>query len=83
MSSKSASIGLLPRRHTLSDGTECAVPIRYFDNQCLVATLPTELGRAGQLLEGRACRPFRGTTGAAILRTGPLTMTTSNRRPAA
>ena len=30
------------QRRVLSDGTECALPIRYFDVQCLVATFLAE-----------------------------------------
>ena len=34
------------QRRVLSDGTECPLPIRYFDVQCLVATFLTDLDRA-------------------------------------
>jgi hypothetical protein len=40
------------QRRVLSDGTECPLPIRYFDVQCLVATFLTDLDRAAELLKG-------------------------------
>jgi len=40
------------RRCVLSDGTQCLLPIRYFDVQCLVATFLTDLDRAAELLKG-------------------------------
>src|SRR5215468_9408484 len=46
------SADLLLQRRVLSDGTECPLPIRYFDVQCLVAAFPTELSQAAQLLNG-------------------------------
>jgi hypothetical protein len=39
------------QRRVLSDGTECSLPIRYFDVQCLVATFLTDLDRAAALLK--------------------------------
>jgi len=39
------------QRRVLSDGTECPLPIRYFDVQCLVATFLTDLDRATELLK--------------------------------
>jgi hypothetical protein len=46
------SVDLTLQRRVLSDGTECPLPIRYFDVQCLVATFLTELDRTAELLEG-------------------------------
>jgi len=46
------SVHLPLQRCVLSDGTECLLPIRYFDAQCLVATFLTELDRAAELLRG-------------------------------
>ena len=43
------------QRPVLSDGTECPLPIRYFDVQCLVASFLTDLDRAAELL--KADRP--------------------------
>jgi hypothetical protein len=40
------------QRPVLSNGTECPLLIRYFDVQCLVATFPTDLNRAAELLKG-------------------------------
>jgi Acetoacetate decarboxylase (ADC) len=45
-------IDLQLQRPVLSDGTECPLPIRYFDVQCLVATFLTDLDRAAELLKG-------------------------------
>jgi hypothetical protein len=47
------------QRRVLSDGTECSLPIRYFDVQCLVATFLTELDRAAEVLMAPACKRFR------------------------
>ena len=45
--------GFLPlQRRVLRDGTECPLPIRYFDARCVIATFVTDLGRADEVLEG-------------------------------
>jgi acetoacetate decarboxylase len=48
---QSPSDGLPLQQRVLSDGTRCALPIRYFDVQCLVATFSVEFDRAAELLE--------------------------------
>ena len=40
------------QRRILSDGTECCLPIRYFDARCLIAAFPTDLERAADVLDG-------------------------------
>jgi hypothetical protein len=48
----SLPVNLQLQRRVLSDGTECLLPIRYFDVECLIATFLTELDRAAELLKG-------------------------------
>src|SRR2546421_450456 len=40
------------KRRLLSDGTEVALPIRFFDAQCLLASFVTDPERAAELLKG-------------------------------
>jgi Acetoacetate decarboxylase (ADC) len=54
------------RRPTLSDGSECPLPIRYFDAQYLVASFLTDPGRAAELLAGTGLQPVRQEDGHAI-----------------
>ena len=59
--SRTQSLDLKLQRRILSDGTECPLPIRYFDVQCLVATFLTDLDRAAELLKGhRSASSFAG-----------------------
>jgi hypothetical protein len=55
------------QRGVLSDGTECPLPIRYFDVQCLVATFLVDLHRAAALLEGTRLLPVSQEDGKAIV----------------
>ena len=63
----------VPRRHLelqrriLSDGSECLLPIRYFDVQCLIATYLTEPERAAQLLVGSGLQPVLQEDGKAVV----------------
>jgi hypothetical protein len=58
---------LMLQRRILSDGTECSLPIRYFDVQCLVAAFLTELDRAAQLLQGTPLQAVAQADGKAVL----------------
>ena len=55
------------QRRILSDGTECPLPIRYFDVQCLVATFLTGLDRATGLLKGTGLQAFSQEDGKGIV----------------
>jgi hypothetical protein len=61
------SLDLTLQRRVLSDGTECALPIRYFDVQCLVATFLTELDRAAELLKGTGLQAVPQEDGKAVV----------------
>src|SRR5262245_53118241 len=58
---------LLLQRRVLSDGTECPLPIRYFDVQCLVATFLTDLDRAAELLRGTGLQVLSQDEKAVVL----------------
>jgi Acetoacetate decarboxylase (ADC) len=58
---------LMLQRRILSDGTECSLPIRYFDVQCLVAAFLTEFDRAAQLLQGTGLQAVAQEDGKAVL----------------
>src|SRR5215510_2925755 len=58
---------LLLQRRVLSDGTECPLPIRYFDVQCLVATFLTDLDRAAELLKGTGLQAVPQEDGKAVV----------------
>ena len=58
---------LMLERRVLSDGTECLLPIRYFDAQCLVATFLTGPDRAAELLQGSGLRPVLQEDGQAVV----------------
>ena len=64
---KTQSVELPLQLRVLSDGTQCALPIRYFDVQCLVATFLTEMDRAGELLEGAGLRAVPQEDGKAVV----------------
>src|SRR6266516_4737861 len=55
------------QRRVLSDGTECPLPIRYFDVQCLVATFLTDLDRAAELLKGTGLLAVSQEAGKAVV----------------
>ncbi|MGO9421481.1 acetoacetate decarboxylase family protein [Roseiarcus sp.] len=61
------SIKLQLQRRTLSDGTECWLPIRYFDVQCLVATFLTGPDEASNLLSGTCLRAVFQEDGKAVV----------------
>jgi hypothetical protein len=61
------SVGLPLERRVLSDGTECSLPIRYFDVQCLVATFLAELGRAAELLRDTGLKAVSQEDGKAVV----------------
>ena len=60
--------GLEIQRRVLSDGTECALPIRYFDVQCLVATFLAGPERAAELLGRTGLQPVVQEDGKAVVR---------------
>ena len=55
------------QRRVLSDGTECPLPIRYFDVQCLVATFLTDLDRATELLKDTSLLAVSQEDGKAVV----------------
>jgi len=59
--------GLPLQRHLLSDGTECPLPIRYFDVQCLVATFLVDQGPAAVLLKGTGLQAVPQEDGKAVV----------------
>lgn len=67
MSDETQSAHLPLQRCVLSNGTECALPIRYFDYQCLLATFLTDLDRAGELLEGTGLQAVSQEDGKAVV----------------
>lgn len=64
---RTPSAGLPLERRVLSDGTECSLPIRYFDVQCLVATFLVEQGRAAELLRGTGLKAVAQEDGKAVV----------------
>jgi len=65
--SASQSFDLKLQQRVLSDGTDCPLPIRYFDVQCLVATFLTDLDRAAELLKGSALVAVSQEDGTAVV----------------
>jgi hypothetical protein len=61
------SVDLPLQRHVLSDGTECPLPIRYFDVQCLVATFLTDMEPAAELLGGTGLLAVAQEDGKAVV----------------
>ncbi len=55
------------QRRVLSDGTECPLPIRYFDVQCLIATYLTGPDRAAELLGGSGLQAVLQEDGKAVV----------------
>ena len=64
---RTPSVDLSLQRRVLSDGTECLLPIRYFDVQCLVATFLVEQGRAAELLRGTGLKAVAQEDGKAVV----------------
>ena len=60
------SVDLQLQRRVLSDGTEVPLPIRYFDDQCLIATFSTDLNRAAELLKGTGLQAVPQEEGEAV-----------------
>jgi hypothetical protein len=65
--SRTQSLDLKLQRRILSDGTECPLPIRYFDVQCLVATFLTDLDRAAELLRDTGLQAVSQEDGKAVV----------------
>ncbi len=65
--SRPQSADLKLQRRILSDGTECRLPIRYFDVQCLVATFLTGLDRAAGLLKGTGLQALSQEHGKGVV----------------
>jgi hypothetical protein len=65
--SRTQSLDLKLQRRVLSDGTECPLPIRYFDVQCLVATFLTDLERAAGLLKSTGLQAVSQEDGKAVV----------------
>jgi Acetoacetate decarboxylase (ADC) len=65
--SDTPSAGLSLQKRVLSDGTECPLPIRYFDVGCLVATFLTDLARAAELLKGTGLNPVPQEDGKGVV----------------
>jgi hypothetical protein len=61
------SFDLPLQRHVLSDGTECPLPIRYFNVQCLVATFLTDLEHASGLLKGTGLQAVAQEDGNGVV----------------
>ena len=64
--SESGSSGLPLQRRLLSDGTEVALPIRFFDAQCLLASFVTDPERAAELLKGTGLQAALQEDGKAM-----------------
>jgi hypothetical protein len=65
---QSQSPNLALQRRVLSDGTECPLPVRYFDVQCLVATFLTELDRAVEAVKGTNLQVIPQEDGKAVVK---------------
>jgi Acetoacetate decarboxylase (ADC) len=62
-----ATADLLAQRRVLSDGSECFLPIRYFDVQCLVASFLVAPEAASELLGGAGLQSVLQEDGKAIV----------------
>lgn len=51
LSNETQSAAWPQQRHVLSDGTIVPLPIRYFDDQCLIASFRVDQNRAAELLK--------------------------------
>ncbi len=58
------------QQRVLSDGTTCPLPIRYFDDLCLIATFLTDLGRASALLQKTGLTAVPQEDGKAVVAFG-------------
>jgi Acetoacetate decarboxylase (ADC) len=58
------------QRRVLSDGTECPLPIRYFDDRGLLAIFLANLGGAAKLLEGTGVQAVPQEDGKAVVALG-------------
>jgi hypothetical protein len=58
---------LMLQRRVLSDGTECSLPIRFFDVQSLLAIFLIDLGRAAELLRGSGLQPVPQEHGMGVV----------------
>ncbi|HTR18160.1 MAG TPA: acetoacetate decarboxylase family protein [Acetobacteraceae bacterium] len=67
MTNESQPSNLLLQRRVLSDGTECPLPIRYFDSQNLIATFLTGMDRAVEMLKGTGLQAVPQEDGKAIV----------------
>jgi hypothetical protein len=65
--SDTQSLDLTLQRRVLSDGSECLLPIRYFDVQSFVATFLTELDGAAELLEGTGLQAVPQEDGHSVV----------------
>jgi Acetoacetate decarboxylase (ADC) len=65
--SDTQSLDLTLQRRVLSDGSECLLPIRYFDVQSFVATFLTELDRAAELLKGTGLQAVPQEDGHSVV----------------
>jgi hypothetical protein len=65
---RTQSADLALQRRILSDGTECPLPVRYFDVQCLVATFLTELDRAVELVKRADLQVVPQEDGKAVVK---------------
>jgi hypothetical protein len=64
------SVDLPLQNRVLSDGTKVRLPIRYFDDQCLIATFLTDPNRAAELLKGTGLQPAPQEDGKAVVAFG-------------
>jgi Acetoacetate decarboxylase (ADC) len=63
---ESRSVDQPLQRRVLSDGTQCRLPVRYFDNRGLIATFLTDLDRATELLKGTGLQAVPQEDGKAV-----------------
>src|SRR5450631_2996472 len=66
MMSDDQSVDQPPQRRVLSDGTECRLPVRYFDNRGLIATFLTDMNRAAEVLKDTGLQAVPQEDGKAI-----------------
>ena len=65
-SDETQSADLPLQRRVLSDGTQCPLPLRYFNAQFLVATFLTDLNRAAELLNSTGLHVVPQEDGKAV-----------------
>jgi hypothetical protein len=66
-SNEAQAVDLPLQQRMLSDGTVVALPIRYFDARCLLATFVTDAHQASGLLEGSGLQTVRQEDGKAVV----------------